>query len=64
MSDEFTVSKIVEVGSEGGRIEFYNLYLTKTDKEIEEMTADELCRLSDFLASFTKGLRKEVRDGK
>ncbi len=64
MSDEFTVSKIVEVGSEGGRIEFYNLFLTKTEKEIEEMTADELCRLSDFLSAYTKDMRKGVRDGK
>lgn len=61
MNDDFTVTHITEVGSDGARIEFFRLMFTKRDVEIEELTAEELCRLSDFLASFTKGLRKEVK---
>lgn len=61
MNDEFTVTHVTEHGSEGGSLEFYNLLFGKKEIEIEELTAEELCCLSDFLASFTKGLRKEVK---
>ena len=61
MNDEFTVSKIVEIGSEGGMIEFYNLSLQKRDQEIEDMSSEELVRLSDFLQNYTAGMRKGVK---
>ena len=60
MNDEFTVSRIVEIGSEGGMIEFYNLCLQKRDQEIEDMSSEELVRLSDFLQDYTADMRKEV----
>lgn len=61
MNDEFTVTKIVEIGSEGGMIEFYNLSLQKRDQEIEDMSPKELVRLSDFLQDYTADMRKGVK---
>lgn len=54
MNDEFGVSKVVVVGSNGSKDVGYNLFSTRLDVEMNGITYEEIIRLKDFLIDYVK----------
>ena len=61
MIDEFQITEITITGSENTLIHHYNLHLERHRTELEDMSLDELKRLSVFLASYLA--ESEVENG-
>lgn len=54
MYDEFEVSKMVVIGSNGSKTVDYNLLSNRLNVEMNGLTFDEIIHLKDFLISYVK----------
>lgn len=52
MNDEFVICKVVGAGSEGNVLVEYNLDFNKHQYSIENISLDEIERLSAFLSGY------------